>query len=153
MFRSFSVIFFVLFFASAAKAEQSPYHEFLKRESPAELHYLAQGGIQCMIQRSQLSGVVREEFLKQRIRPVIVSPNHDYLYAKLDCALHSADPLVFAYRIGVRFIDSSAVQPEAYYEEYSKLGISSDPEFVIGEFRKSVNEAVLDYVEANLSEF
>tara|TARA_Y100001001_G_scaffold151319_1_gene162809 strand:- start:7457 stop:7777 length:321 start_codon:yes stop_codon:yes gene_type:complete len=106
-----------------------------------------------MIQRSQLSEVVRQEFLRHKIKPVTVTPNQDYLYARLECALQSADPLVFAYRVGVRFIDSSAVQPEAFYKEYSELGVASDPEVVIQAFRKSVNSAILDYVEANLSQF
>ncbi|WP_303289559.1 hypothetical protein [Marinobacter sp. SS5-14b] len=145
-----------LLFENAAVAESNSYQKFLEKDSPNELYFLAQGGMQCMIQRSQLNEVVREELLKHKIRPVrdVIPPEQKfYLFALLECAVQSIDPVVFAYRLGVRFNSISSVTPEAFHVEYTDLGVSRDPDFVIEQFRKRVNEAILDYVEANLANF
>jgi hypothetical protein len=145
-----------LIYGNTAIAEPTPYQKFLEKESPKELYFLAQGGMQCMVQRSQLNEVVRGELLKQKIKPIrdTIPPDQEfYLYAKLDCAVQSTDPVTFAYRLGIRFNSRNAATPEAYHAEYTDLGVSRDPGYVVEQFRRSVNEAVLDYVEANLSNF
>lgn len=61
--------------------------------------------------------------------------------------------MVFTYRIGILFNSRGASTPNAYHVEYTDLGVSKDPDFVIEKFRENVKEAVLDYVEANLDNF
>ena len=146
--------FFLL--RSNALAEPTAYQKFLKKESPKEIYYLAQGGLQCSISSSQLNEIIRQELLRQKIRPVrevIPLEQEFYLYALLECDLQSVNPTTFAYRFGVQFNAQSAATPRAYHVEYTGLGVTDDREVVIQDFRESVHEAVLDYVEANLDGF
>jgi hypothetical protein len=156
MMRLLVSFFSFVLFANYAFAEPTAYQKFLKKETPNELYFFAQGGELCLIQSSRLNEIIRQELLKQKIRPayeIIPQEQEFYLYALLECDIQSVNPITFAYRFGIRFNSRNAATPEAYHVEYTSLGASGDPEVVLQDFRESVNKAVLDYVEANLERF
>ncbi|MBW4933277.1 hypothetical protein [Marinobacter sp. F4206] len=135
--------------------EPNRYQKFLEKERPQELDVLAQGGMMCLLNRSQLNEVVRGEALKHKIKPLFESVVSEgfYLHALLKCNPYSLEPYIFAYSVEVRFMAINSGYRYAYFKEYSDLGTGSDPKEALESFRESVQSALLDYVEANLANF
>jgi hypothetical protein len=138
--------------AVTASAQEKPW---LKRENPETLLILASNGDECPTTLDQMKGAVRRVIVRSRVTPVFAedAPDQDALVEPpgLLVSVHCKDDSD-TFQTLVEFIALEADR-EVRYELYGHGYFGNhggDAEYVLDAVMMGVQQAMADYVEANV---